>query len=60
MSAIGVMALFLIASGADSIMEQFGFFGLMVAVAVCGIMVIGGEIRGQMGKLRHVAKRNAS
>lgn len=43
MSGIGVLALFVIASGADGIVERFGWLALFIAVAVCGAMVLWGE-----------------
>lgn len=43
MSAIGVIGLFVVAAGADGIVERFGWFGLMAAVGVCCLMVWRGE-----------------
>lgn len=43
MSAIGVMALFVIAAAADGIVERFGWLALFIAVAVCSVMILRGE-----------------
>ena len=45
MSGIAVLLLFLIAAGADSIAEQYGFITLYTAVAVCCGVIMCGEVR---------------
>ena len=49
MSALGVMALFVVSAGADGIVARFGWPALYLAVAVCGLMVLGGERRERIG-----------
>ena len=50
MSKLGAfLLLFVVCPCADGIMERCGFFGLMVAVGVCGLMVWGGERREHIG-----------
>lgn len=50
MSKLGAfLLLFVVAPCADSIVERFGFIGLMAAVGLCGLMVLGGERRERVG-----------
>lgn len=50
MSKLGAFLLiFVVAPCADSIMERFGFIGLLVAVGLCGLMVFGGDLREHIG-----------
>lgn len=50
MSKLGAfLLLFVVAPCADGIVERFGFFGLLVSVGVCGLMVWGGERREYIG-----------
>ena len=49
MSALGGLLFFVIAAGADGIVARFGWPALYMAVAVCGVMVLGGERRERIG-----------
>lgn len=45
MSKLGAfLLLFVVAPCADGIVARFGWPALYLAVAVCGVMVIGGEV----------------
>lgn len=46
MEYVGGMLLFLVAAGADGIVEEYGFVTLYIAVLVCAVLVfVGGVIR---------------
>lgn len=46
MEYVGGMLLFLVAAGADGIVEEYGFIALYIAVLVCTALIfVGGVIR---------------
>lgn len=46
MEYVGGMLLFIIAAGADGIVQEYGFIALYIAVLICGLLVfVGGVIR---------------
>lgn len=48
MTALGGLLFFIVAAGADGIVARFGWPALYMAVAVCGVMVLGGEVVGRV------------
>lgn len=47
MSGVAMLLLFLIAAGADSIVQQYGFLTMYMAVALCCGVVLYGEVRNK-------------
>lgn len=46
MEYVGGMLLFLVAAGADGIVQEYGFIALYIAMLVCAVLVfLGGVIR---------------
>lgn len=46
MECVGGMLFFIVAAGADGIVEEYGFIALYIAVLVCALLVFaGGAIR---------------
>lgn len=52
MEYVGGMLLFLVAAGADGIVEEYGFIALYIAVLVCAVLVIVGGVTRENGYRR--------
>lgn len=54
MEYVGGMLLFVVASGADGIVEEHGFIALYIAVLVCAVLIFAG---GVIRENRHSRRR---